>query len=194
MDNKGFLSRFRRSDMTAREMVKGSVGRTDIRFRLDFGDEGATVTVVNQKGDPLSQLPDYRLYQGEVFNVLRVLDDIQQTGLYSMNWSGGDLVFNLRNEPTLLFALLRCDRLVDSQMNSITVSGTKYRNLINAGYQPTVPVFTCTAPMTVSFGGETFNLLAGRNYNRNLTLQPGDNIMLFSGNGNVNVNYREVYL
>ena len=77
---------------------------------------------------------------------------------------------------------------------TFTVRGTKYRNLINAGYQPTVPVFTCTAPMTVTFGGEIFNLLAGRNYNRNLTLQPGDNIMLFSGNGNVNVNYREVYL
>lgn len=91
-------------------------------FRLDFGEEGATVTIVNQKGEALSQLPDYRLYQGEVFNVLRVLDDIQQLDLYSMDWSGGDTVFSLRNEPTLLFALLRCDRLVDSKMNPIAVS------------------------------------------------------------------------
>ena len=122
MENKGFLSRFRRQDMTTRETTRGSGGKADIRLRLDFGDEGATVTVVNPKGEQLSLLPDYRLYQGEMFNVLRVLDDIQQARLYSMDWDGSDLTFSLRNEPTLLFALLRCDRLVDSMMHPVTVS------------------------------------------------------------------------
>ena len=30
-----------------------------------------------------------------------------------------------------------------------SVSGTKYRNLINEGLRITFPTFTCTAPMTV---------------------------------------------
>lgn len=75
-----------------------------------------------------------------------------------------------------------------------TVSGTKYRNFVNEGVLPTIPTFTCQNPMTVEYGGNTFNLVRGKNYNANLVLQSGDNIMLFMGNGDVTVGYREVSL
>ncbi len=74
---------------------------------------------------------------------------------------------------------------------SFTVDGTKYRNFINEGMGATTPTFVCSAPMSVVFNGETYSLVAGSNYNANLTLQPGNNIMCFSGNGNVVVSYRE---
>ncbi len=122
MNKDGFLSRFRKSEIQVRESAKGSGGKTNVFFRLDFDDEGAKMNVVNEKGEVNKVLPDYRLYQGEVFNVLRVLDDIMQSDLYSINWSGADRAFYLRNEPTLLFALLRCDRLVDKSMHPITIS------------------------------------------------------------------------
>ena len=122
MNKDGFLSRFRKSEIQVRELAKGSGGKTNVFFRLDFDDEGAKMNVVNEKGEVSKVLPDYRLYQGEVFNVLRVLDDIMQSDLYSINWSGADRAFYLRNEPTLLFALLRCDRLVDKSMHPITIS------------------------------------------------------------------------
>ena len=48
--------------------------------------------------------------------------------------------------------------------------------------------------MTVTFKGETFDLVAGKNNNANLALAPGDNVMVFSGNGTVTVSYREVSL
>ena len=108
--------------MQVREVAKGIGGRVDVRFQLDFDDDGAKVAIVNEKGERSKVLPDYRLYQGEVFNVLRVLDDIKELDLYAMSWSGADKEFYLRNEPTLLFALLRCDRLVDKGMKPITVS------------------------------------------------------------------------
>lgn len=75
-----------------------------------------------------------------------------------------------------------------------TVSGTKYRNLINEGSLSTVPTFTCENPMTVEYDGSTYSLVRGKNYNANLTLESGDNIMLFTGNGDVTVSYREVSL
>jgi len=96
--------------------------RQEVLFRLDFTDEGAEMTVVNKKGEALNVLPDYRLYQGSTFNVLRILDDIRSAELYAMNWGGSDKRFELRHQPALLFALLRCNQLVDSDLHPITVS------------------------------------------------------------------------
>ena len=83
---------------------------------------------------------------------------------------------------------------VDVRYGRFSVAGTKYRNLINEGMKATIPTFNCTAPMTVQFGGRSYALVRGKNYNANLALKPGDNIMVFSGNGDVTVNYREVSL
>lgn len=74
------------------------------------------------------------------------------------------------------------------------VEGTKYRNFINEGMEAATPTFVCSSAMSVLFNGETYGLVAGANYNANLALQPGDNIMRFSGNGSVVVSYREVSL
>ena len=74
------------------------------------------------------------------------------------------------------------------------VEGTKYRNFINEGMESPTPTFICSAPMTVLYRGNTYQLVAGTNYNASLALQPGDNIMRFSGNGSVVVSYREVSL
>ena len=74
------------------------------------------------------------------------------------------------------------------------VEGTKYRNFINEGMEAATPTFVCSSAMSVLFNGETYGLVAGSNYNANLALQPGDNIMRFSGNGSVVVSYREVSL
>ena len=75
-----------------------------------------------------------------------------------------------------------------------TVSGSKYRNFINEGMKVTIPTFTCQNAMSVEFGGVTYTLMPGKNYNANLALEPGDNIMKFTGNGDVVVSYREVSL
>ena len=77
---------------------------------------------------------------------------------------------------------------------TFTVSGQKYRNFVNLGEGAVTPTFVCTAPMDVERNGTTYSLMPGRNYNANLSLQPGDNIMLFRGNGDVSVRYREASL
>ena len=77
---------------------------------------------------------------------------------------------------------------------TFTVSGTKYRTLVNEGSKSAIPTFTCSAPMTVDSGGSTFSLVAGKNYNANLALPPGGSEMVFHGNGDVTVSYREASL
>ena len=77
---------------------------------------------------------------------------------------------------------------------SFIVEGIKYRNFINEGMEAATPTFLCSSAMSVLFNGQTYTLVSGSNYNANLTLQPGDNIMRFSGNGSVVVSYREVSL
>ena len=123
MDSEGFLTRFRKSGSATLGNVRATGGRVKVLFRLDFNDEnGAEMTVVDTNGEPLLTLPDYRLYQGSTFNVLRILDDIKSAESFSMSWGGSDKRFELRSHPALLFALLRCDQLVDDQMHPITVS------------------------------------------------------------------------
>ena len=59
---------------------------------------------------------------------------------------------------------------------------------------PFIPAFTCSDPMSVECNGKTYGLVRGKNYNANLALQPGENTMLFTGNGDVTVSCREVSL
>ncbi len=83
---------------------------------------------------------------------------------------------------------------VPIRYGSFNVAGEKYRNFVNEGLKETIPTFTCSNTMKVEFNGRTFDLVAGKNYNANLTLQPGDNIMTFHGTGTVEAAYREVSL
>ena len=123
MDKDGFLSRFRKTSHIT-TAARGSSGRIKVFFQLDISDDRAVMTVVNEKGEACRSLPDYRLYQGDAFNVLRVLDDIRQRDMFAMNWGGEEPCFSLRDEPTLLFALLRSDRMVSKDMKPVKVDDT----------------------------------------------------------------------
>lgn len=68
------------------------------------------------------------------------------------------------------------------------VNGEKARNIINdSGSDRSVSV-TVTAPMDIIFGSQKINLQYGT-YDNVLTLSPGDNYMIFKGNGQVTIDY-----
>ena len=69
------------------------------------------------------------------------------------------------------------------------VAGTKARNLINPSGSAVTPEITCSAAMTVTFGGHTYSLPAGKTTAPGFQLQPGDNQMTFTGTGRVLVDY-----
>lgn len=64
----------------------------------------------------------------------------------------------------------------------------KHRNLINTADDNVTPSFSCTSAMTVTFGSQTYDLPAG-NSTPGFVLIPGDNFMVFKGNGRVTVDY-----
>ncbi|MBR1485486.1 MAG: DEAD/DEAH box helicase [Prevotella sp.] len=114
-----FLSRFQKSTFTTIHDKGKHTGKVKVCFRLDFA-RGAMVTTVDSKGEAIQ--PDYRLYQGEVFNVLRMIESIRQEQAMRISWGQADESIRLSDYPYLLFALLRCDNLVDSQLQPLTVS------------------------------------------------------------------------
>ncbi|MBR6187737.1 MAG: DEAD/DEAH box helicase [Prevotella sp.] len=122
-----FLSQFHK---TVFRTMEGSTSRGShkVLFQLSFGQSAnynslpvATVAVVDEKGKLIA--PDYKQYQGETFNVLRIIDSIRQEQAMRISWGTvADEGIPLHDYQYLLFALLRCDNLVDSLMQPLKVS------------------------------------------------------------------------
>ncbi len=68
------------------------------------------------------------------------------------------------------------------------VSGTKARTLVNPLSYSVPVLIICSAAMTVTKGGTTYNLTAGTNENV-FSIAPGDTAVTFTGNGRVVVDY-----
>lgn len=71
----------------------------------------------------------------------------------------------------------------------VTVSGALTTNLINRR-KVVSPTFICSAAMTVTHNGNTYNLKVGENKMYDIRLQEGDNYVTFKGNGTVKINYK----
>lgn len=69
------------------------------------------------------------------------------------------------------------------------VTETKARTLINPLPSSVTPTFICSSTMSVSFGGQTVSLPQGTSSPAALALQPGKNVMTFTGTGRVLVDY-----
>ena len=117
----GFLSQFHKTAFRTTDISKAQC-KTNVLFQITF-ERGATVSVVDESGNAV--MPDYKLYQGETFNVLRIIENIRQEQAMRISWdTDEDNGIRLHDYPYLLFALLRCDNLVDGQLKPLEVSGT----------------------------------------------------------------------
>ena len=89
-------------------------------FQISFHPE-ATISVVDEKGNTLET--DYKQYQGETFNVLRIIDNIQQQQAMRISWdTNQEQGVRLSDYSYLTFALLRCNNLVDANLKPLQVS------------------------------------------------------------------------
>lgn len=60
--------------------------------------------------------------------------------------------------------------------------------------RPTIPVFTCSADMTVTFNGSTYTLSAGTNRVLDIVIGEDEAELTFAGEGTVSVDYRGGWL
>ncbi len=120
MNTDNFLSQFHKATFHTTYSQKAN-SKTKVLFRISFERQGATVTVVDEKGNTIQ--PDYKQYQGETFNVLRIIDSIRQEQAMRISWNiVADDGIRLHDYQYLLFALLRCDNLVDTLLRPVSVS------------------------------------------------------------------------
>ena len=73
--------------------------------------------------------------------------------------------------------------------NGISVSGESTVTIIGSD-MPVVPEITCSETMNVEFENQTFQLAKGINKNYDVILKEGENIMKFTGNGTVTIDFR----
>ena len=98
---------------------KGS--REKLFFQIAFDEQShAFICIVNGKGAELN--PDYRLYNGETFHVLRSIDTIRKEQQNHFSWDETDNRIYLKDYPHLLYQLLRCDNLVSANSAPISIS------------------------------------------------------------------------
>ena len=115
-----FLKQFQKSNFVIQNTGdRRGHGKTAVLFKLSFSNGAASVAVVSENGEPVA--PDYRQYHGETFNVLRMIDGIRQEQSMRISWGVADESIRLSGYPYLLFTLLRCDNLVDSNLRPIKV-------------------------------------------------------------------------
>lgn len=75
------------------------------------------------------------------------------------------------------------------QYKNLTVA--KGRTVVVHGMRkPTVPAFTVSADMTLTFGGKTCRLTKGENRNADIIIREGVNTLVFTGDGTVDIEYR----
>lgn len=69
------------------------------------------------------------------------------------------------------------------------INGTRPVTLYNPGSHMITPTITCSAPITVQDGKRTYSWLAGTHTDYRLTLKPGVNQIMITGEAIVNIEY-----
>lgn len=80
------------------------------------------------------------------------------------------------------------EQSVINDFGNIVVEGTKTIT-IEGVKKYTTPTITCSAPMTVTFNGRTYNLAQGSQIAYGILLTEGTDTLTFNGNGVVSINY-----
>lgn len=72
---------------------------------------------------------------------------------------------------------------------NIEING-EYTLIVPGRRKRVIPVFTCTAPLTVTYNGQSYDLPVGERKVTNIALGEGNHELIFRGHGVVTVEYR----
>ena len=88
----------------------------------------AFIDTINDKG--FSITPDYHLYCGETFHVLRSIDAIREKQQEVFSWEKTHNGIFLKDYPYLIHQLLRCKNLKDGRLNDLSISNMQAEPLL----------------------------------------------------------------
>lgn len=86
------------------------------------------VDTINEKG--VSITPDYHLYSGETFHVLRSIDAIREKQQEVFSWEKTHNGILLKDYPYLIHQLLRCKNLKDGNLKELSTSNVQAEPLL----------------------------------------------------------------
>lgn len=115
-------------------------------------------------------------HKGVVANVVIVCD--VDPYKYELNSNGSDWLWDPFSFE---------DGIINN--SQYTVSGTRAVTLINRDMIVS-PDIVSTAPMTLTFNKKTYAIKTGKQTMYEVRLQPGENVLAFTGNGTVTITYR----
>lgn len=75
------------------------------------------------------------------------------------------------------------------ELSNLKVNDSLELLIVGSG-KKTIPKFTASAAMTISYLGKTYDLPAGTHKILDLVIGNGDSVMTFTGNGTVSIDYR----
>lgn len=114
MDN--FFDTFRRTK--AYEPAESRTAKGEVFFVLGFDeDRRAYLTVTDKKGK--SVRADYRNYNGNTFLLLRSLAAIRDADAVTVSWGGKQDRIYLDSHPQLIYQILKCENVVNSEMSPL---------------------------------------------------------------------------
>lgn len=115
MDN--LFDIFRRTKAYEPAGPKGAKG--EVFFVLGFDDDGRAYLNVTDKNGK-SVRADYRNFNGGTFLLLRSLAAIQEADAVTVSWGGLQDRIYLDSHPQLIYQILRCENVVNSEMTPLS--------------------------------------------------------------------------
>ena len=105
------------------------VKQEKIFFQIGIdANKQAFIDTINDKG--ISITPDYHLYSGETFHVLRSIDAIREKQQEVFSWEKTHNGIFLKDYPYLIHQLLRCKNLKDGRLNDLSISNMQAEPLL----------------------------------------------------------------
>lgn len=148
--------------------------RQEVWFCIETDMEGrAYVSTVDAKGHLIT--PDYHLYSGDEFNMLRSLANLQEEQQMEIDWGKtGTQRCYLDENPHLLYQLLRCPRILDHNKMPVSVSDEVQEvtmTLLSANGRIT-PLFSVNVHPFVLLSDVFVMTLSSAEGNRSATIYP----------------------
>jgi len=115
---EGFLDKLKHRQTAEKSISLSDIPESDVYFQISFDSEGcARLRTVNRKGNVI--LPDYRMYDGNLFNILKCIEQSREENTFNISWAEKDDGICLSRNPQILYLLMESGHLLDDKLSGI---------------------------------------------------------------------------
>jgi len=147
----GFLERLRHKQIVLSNSIFSNIPETDIFFQIGFKTDGESILKVTDRNGQIIH-PDYRMYDGPLFNILKCIEQSRQENAFSINWGASEEGLSLSHNRHLLYQLMDCKQILDEKLSPVT---TDKQQLWDVNIAIVTKSGICRPSVNLVFEGET---------------------------------------